>query len=113
MNLRKHGCLPCSTAADLAKFNYEEALAVANRTKKEGPMIYGSFNSSKTPKNVVRHFPKTGVFGYELVQLRLRVVCDTTQDRDSMYAQAKDAHQHVAAVGPRQTEDKKWYGIYW
>lgn len=76
-------------------------------------MIYGSFNWSETPENVVRHFPKTGVFGYELVQLSLRVVCDTTQDRDSMYAQARNAHQYVAAVGPRQTQDKKWYGIYW
>jgi hypothetical protein len=35
------------------------------------------------------------------------------QDRDSMYSQAKDAHLHVATVGPRPARNKRWYGIYW
>lgn len=76
-------------------------------------MVYGSFNWSKAPENVVRHFPETERFGYELIQLNLRAVCDTIQDRDSVYAQAKDAHMYVAAVGLRPTQNKKWYGIYW
>jgi hypothetical protein len=76
-------------------------------------MIYASFNWSKAPEDVVRNFPRTERFGYELIQLNLRAVCDTMQDRDSMYAQATDAHPHVATVGPRPTKNRKWYGIYW
>lgn len=76
-------------------------------------MIYRSFDWSKVPEDVVRRFPKTERFGYELIQLQLRVVCDTTQDRDSMYTQAKDAHRYVAAIGPRRAKNRKWYGIYW
>ena len=76
-------------------------------------MIYGSFNWNKVPENVVRCFPQTERFGYELIQLNLQAVCDTMQDRDSMYAQAKVAHAYVAAIGPRHTKNKKWYGVYW
>jgi len=76
-------------------------------------MIYGSFNRSKVPEKVAGHFPKTDEFGYELIQLHLRAVCDTTRDRDWIYMQAKDAHPYVATLGPRSTKNKKWYGIYW
>jgi hypothetical protein len=76
-------------------------------------MIYGSFNWRKIPENVVLRFPITEQFGYELIQLSLRAVCDTIQDRDSVYTQAKDAHRYVAAVGPRPIKNRKWYGIYW
>jgi hypothetical protein len=76
-------------------------------------MIYGSFKGSKVPEKVAGHFPKTEEFGYELIQLHLRAVCDTMQDRDSIYMQAKDAHPYVATLGPRLTKNKKWYGIYW
>ena len=76
-------------------------------------MIYGSFNQSRVPEVAARQFRETEEFGYEMVQLRLRAVCDTMQDRDSIYKQAKDAHQHVATLGPRPTENKRWYGIYW
>jgi hypothetical protein len=76
-------------------------------------MIYGSFNRSKVPETVAGHFPKTEEFGYELIQLRLRAVCDTMRDRDSIYMQATDAHLYVGRLGPRPTKKKKWYGIYW
>jgi hypothetical protein len=76
-------------------------------------MIYGSVNWNKVPENVVQQFPQTERFGYELIQLSLRAVCDTVQDRDSMCVQAKCAHLYVAAVGPRTTKSQKWYGIYW
>ena len=76
-------------------------------------MIYRSFNRSKVPEEVAGHFPKTEEFGYELIQLRLRAVCDTMRDRNSIYMQAKDAHLHVATLGPLSIRKKKWYGIYW
>jgi hypothetical protein len=76
-------------------------------------MIYGSKNQPRVPEDVGRQFPRTEQFGYEMITLRLRAVCDTMQDRDSLYTQAKDAHLHVATVGPRKTKDKRWYGIYW
>ena len=76
-------------------------------------MIYGSFNRSRVPNEVAGHFPKTEEFGYELIQLCLRAVCDTMRDRDSFYMQANDAHLYVATLGPRSTKNKKWYGIYW
>lgn len=76
-------------------------------------MIYWSNNQSRVPEDVGRQFPRIGQFGYELITLRLRVVCDTTQERDSIYTQAKDAHLYVAALGPHKTKDKNWYGVYW
>ena len=76
-------------------------------------MIYGQFNRSKVPEEVSAQFPKTEQFGYELIQLHLRAICDTMQDRDSIYRQAKDARLYVATLGPRSTTNKKWYGIYW
>lgn len=76
-------------------------------------MIYGSINKSKVPEVVAQQFPENQEFGYELMQLHLRAVCDTMQERDSIYRQAKDAHKHVAMVGPRSTEEKRWYAIYW
>ena len=76
-------------------------------------MIYASFNWNQVPENIVRRFAKSERFGYELVQLSLRAVCDSIQDRDSMYSQAKDAHLYVATVGPRPARNKKWYGVYW
>ena len=76
-------------------------------------MIYGSFNRSKVPQEVAGRFPKTEEFGYELIELRLRAVCDTMRDRNSICMQAKDAHSHVATLGPLSTRKKKWYGIYW
>ena len=78
-----------------------------------GPMIYGSLTKTKVPEVVAQQFPEKEEFGYELMQLRLRAVCDTLQERDSLYRQAKDAHTHVATVGPRLTQEKRWYGIYW
>lgn len=76
-------------------------------------MIYGSINKTRVPKIVAQQFPKSEEFGYELMQLRLRVVCDTMQERDSVYEQATDAHLYVATIGPRSTENGGWYGIYW
>ena len=76
-------------------------------------MIYGLINKTKVPEIVARQFPENQEFGYELMRLRLRAVCDTMQDRDSLYRQAKDAHSHVATVGPHSTANRKWYGIYW
>ena len=87
--------------------------AVAMKAKKEVTMIYASVNLNKVPEDVMRQFPKTEQFGYELIQLKLRAICDTMQDRDSMCVQANDAHPYVAAVGPRPTKNKRWYGIYW
>ncbi len=76
-------------------------------------MIYGSFNRSKVPEKIAKHFPKTEEFGYELIQLRLRAVCDTMRDCDSIYMQAKDAHPYIATLGPFSTRNERWYGIYW
>jgi hypothetical protein len=76
-------------------------------------MIYGSFNRSKIAETVAGHFPMTEEFGYELIQLRLRAVCDTMRDRDSICRQAKDAHLYVPTLGPHPAKNKKWYGIYW
>jgi len=76
-------------------------------------MIYGSLTKTKVPEVVARQFPENQEFGYELMQLRLRAVCDPLQERDSLYRQAKDAHTHVAMIGPQLTRDKRWYGIYW
>ena len=76
-------------------------------------MIYGSFKRNKVSDEVAGHFPNTEEFGYELIQLRLRAVCDTRRDRDSIYMQANEAHLYVATLGPRSTKNKKWYGIYW
>lgn len=76
-------------------------------------MIYGSFNQTSVPEVVARQIPKTEEFGYELMPLYLQAVCDTMQDRDSIYKQAKDAHLYVAMLGPRSTKNKRWYGIYW
>ena len=76
-------------------------------------MVYGLFNQSKVPEEVAQHFPKTEEFGYELIPLRLRAICDTMRDRDSIYMQAEEAHLYVATLGPRSTKNKKWYGIYW
>ena len=76
-------------------------------------MIYVSSNQSRVPEEVGKQFPRTEQFGYELITLRLWAVCDTMQERDSLYKQAKDAHTHVAAVGPRRTKNKRSYGIYW
>jgi len=76
-------------------------------------MTYGSLNGRSVPEDVARLFPKTEEFGYELMKLRLQVICDSMQDRDSMYKQAKDAHLYVATLGPRRTENKAWFGIYW
>jgi len=52
-------------------------------------MIYGSFNQTSVPEVVARQFPITEEFGYELMPLHLRAVCDTMQDRDSIYKQAR------------------------
>ena len=76
-------------------------------------MIYGSITQSRVPEDIGKQFPRIEQFGYELITLRLRAVCDTIQDRDSLYTQAKDAHLYVATFGPRKTQDKLWYGIYW
>ena len=76
-------------------------------------MTYGLLNGTKAPENVDKLFPKTKEFGYEKIKLRLRVICDSIQDKDSMYKQAKDAHLYVATLGPRRTENKSWFGIYW
>ena len=81
--------------------------------KVEGQMVYGSFNWNKAPADVVRRFPSSEGFGYELIQLHLRAVCDTMQERDSICVQAKDAHLYVASIGPVSSKKKKWYGIYW
>ena len=76
-------------------------------------MIYGSINQTRVPDVAARQFPTTDEFGYELMQLHLRAVCNTMRERDSIYKQAKDAHQYVAMLGPRSTKSKRWYGIYW
>ena len=76
-------------------------------------MIYGSNYQPSVPEDIGQQFPRIEQFGYEMITLRLRVICDTLQDRDSVYTQAKDAHFHVALVGPRKTNNKNWYGVYW
>jgi hypothetical protein len=81
--------------------------------KTEVNMTYGSFNQRSVPENVAKLFPKTEEFGYELMKLRLQAICDTIQDRDSIYKQAKDAHLYVATLGPRKTENRNWFGVYW
>ena len=62
--------------------------------------IYGLDDQLRVPEDIEEQFPRIGQFGYEMITLRLRAVCDSTQDRDSMYKQAKDTHSHVGAVGP-------------
>jgi len=75
--------------------------------------IYGLDDQLRVPEDIEEKFPRVGQFGYEMITLRLRAVCDSTQDRDSMYKQAKDTHSHVGAVGPPQNGGEVLYGIYW
>lgn len=72
-----------------------------------------TFNQTSVPENIADLFPRTEEFGYELMNLRLQLVCDTMQERDSIYTREKEVHLYVAMLGPRRTKDKNWYGIYW
>lgn len=72
-----------------------------------------TFNQTSVPENVANLFPRTEEFGYELMPLRLQLVCDTMKERDSIYMRANVVHLYVAMLGPCRTKDKNWYGIYW
>ena len=105
--LSESGCRNGTRATHLIRF------LRPNRGEAEVNMIYGSFNRTSVPEKVAKLFPRNQEFGYELINLRLQIVCDTMQDRDSVYSQAKDAHLYVAMLGPRITKNHNWYGIYW